>query len=424
MKAVRTSGFNLSHFETGAKAMKKVIILSSLISLLSLTAQADEKDFYARMEPKARLNLLGHMRVMKILNQNDPQKDSKAEDDKDNRFEKIDVVKYLSEKCNFNYTRDASGTPVRPQVNCVYKPRTDGDEFFGMSSKFDCTFTAQNSQGQVKEKTLKVKYGPRQYEGGGYKEIPQAFLGTSLARLLGFYTGTYCPVDLVCKDCPSEHPWAQNKSKAPAMPGSVIEFKNVVIEVKQKGYKIQDTKAPSDEPQGFSMATEMNRYFPKTDKESQLKLKAERDALTLWFNFVVSNDADKHNTKLLCVKSVKPADEKQSPRCELSVGMINDYGNSFGYKNGDTPLNISEFSRSALRGNQTTGADGDARAQGHVMSEEGRTLFVTMAEAITDQQLNDIFSLAQIQKVSNAGTEAWKQAFRSKVQKVKQTKFR
>ena len=403
--------------------MKSAAFLALVLAgnLFSLISHADEKAFYSRMEPKARLNVIGNSRVMKVLK---ADSQSIAEDDKDNRLEKIDVVKYLSEKCNFKYTRDASGAPVRPQVSCVYKPRTDGNEFFGMSAKFDCSFTSQNEQGQVKERSLKVKYGPRQYEGGGYKEIPQAFLGASLARLMGFYTGTYCPVDLTCKDCPGENPWGLNKSKAPAVPGSVIEFKNVVVEVKQKGFKVQDSKAGSEKPQGFSFASELNRYFPKTDKQTQLNLRSERDALTLWFNFVVSHDADRHNAKLLCVKSIKPTDASQSPKCELSAAMVNDYGNSFGYKNGDTPLNVNEFSKSALRGNETTGAEGDARAQGHSMSEEGRTLFVNMAEAITDQQLNDIFSLAQIEKVSNAGSETWKQAFRSKVMKVKQTKFR
>ena len=409
--------------------MKKAVLFALAsavtVSLFSNFAHADEKAFYSRMDPKARLNLIGNAHVMKALKPLDAQSTApRDEDEKDNRNEKIDIVKYLSEKCDFNYTRDASGSPVRPHVSCVYKPRADGDEFFGMSAKFDCSFTSQNSQGQVKERNLKVKYGPRQLEGGGYKEIPQAFLGTSLARLLGFYSSTYCPVDLTCKDCPGENPWGMNKSKAPAMPGSVIEFKNVVIEVKQKGFKVQDTRAPSDEPQGFSFESELNRYFPKTDKQTQLNLQAERDALTLWFNFVVSNDADKHNTKLLCVRSIKPVDASQASKCELSAAMVNDYGNSFGYKNGDTPLNVKEFSRSALSGNETAGASGDARAQGHPMTEEGRTLFVNMAEAITDQQLNDIFSLAQIEKVSNAGPEAWKQAFRNKVLKIKQTKFR
>lgn len=401
---------------------------SSLIMLaigfVASTALAQEKEYFGSLDPKIRQLLIAQARVQKA-----PKAEAKEEDDKNNLTDKIDIVKYLSEKCNFEYTRDANGLPVRPQVSCVYKARAAGDDFSGMSSKFDCTFTTQNKDGQLQEKTLKVKYDAKKREGGGFKEIPQAVLGTSIARLLGFYTNTYCPVDLTCKDCPSEDPWSQGKSKAPALKGSVIEFKNVVVAVKQKGHTVVDRKnVNAEKPQGFSFDELTHTYIAKLDKNIQATLQAERDALTLWMNFVVSGDADHHNNKLLCVKSAKLATPEAKPTCELSAALINDYGNAFGYSDSNTKLRLKKFAIDAMRSNSdgavTTGASGNSGASGHEMSKLGRDLFVRQAEGITDQQLSDILNLAQIEKTSDSGVQAWISTIRNKVQRIKAVKMK
>lgn len=387
-------------------------------------AHAQEKEYYGSIDPQMRKVLIARAHVLKLL-----KPEVKEEDDKNNLTDKIDYVKFLSEKCGFEYSRDVNGLPVRPQVSCVYKPREKGDEFNGMTSKFDCTFTFQNKDGQVSEKTLKVKYEPKKHAGGGFKEVPQAVIGTGIARLLGFYTGTYCPVDLTCKDCPSENPWAQGKSSAPALKGSVVEFKNVVVAIKQKGYNVVDSKnVNAEKQQGFKFDELTQTYIAKIDKTFQAAQRAERDALTLWMNFVVSGDADHHNNKLLCVKSVKPANPQDRPSCEISAALINDYGNSFGYSDADTKLKLKKFSVNALwsgsEGAETTGASGNARASGHIMSKQGRDLFVRNAESITDQQLSDILNLAQIEKTSDSNVVSWIAAIRNKIQKIKSVKMK
>jgi hypothetical protein len=400
------------------------LLIAIAVSCTVLTdAHAQEKEYYGSIDPKARKVLIAQSKVQKVL-----KAEVKEEDDKNNLTDKIDYVKFLSEKCGFEYSRDANGIPVRPQVSCVYKAREKGDEFNGMSAKFDCTFTLQNKDGQVSEKTLKVKYDPKKQDGGGYKEVPQAVLGTGMARLLGFYTNTYCPVDLTCKDCPSDNPWANAKSTAPALKGNVVEFKNVVVAVKQKGYTVVDNKnVNSEKPQGFSFDELTHTYIAKIDKAVMAAQQAERDALTLWMNFVVSGDADHHNNKLLCVKSTKPATPQEKPSCELSAALINDYGNSFGYTNGDTKLKLKKFAVDALRsssdGAETTGASGNAGASGHLMSKAGRNLFVQNAEAITDQQLSDILNLAQIEQTSDSNVQSWIAAIRKKIQKIKSVKM-
>ena len=364
-----------------------------ILACLPASALAQEKSYYGKIDPKIRLQILAQARTMRIF---DPAAEIKKEDDKNNVSNKLDVVKYFSEKCDFPYSRDQNGLPVRPQVSCVYTPKTEKD-FNGMTAKFDCTFTFVNKDGQTKEKTLKVKYEPKKYAGGGHKEIPQAVIGTSLARLLGFNSTTYCPVDLTCKDCPSDNPWAQDKSSAPAMPGNIVEFKNVVVESKIKGYKVEDSKNQNNtkRPQGISFR-DLNRYFLRSpDKNLLANMKAEREALT----------------------------PEEIPKCLESIAVVNDYGNSMGYSNSDTRLQVSQFARDALRGRgsdrTTTGASGHAGASNHPISDAGRLLFIQQANAITDAQLTDIFNLAQVDKVSDGNVNAWIQAFRKKVERMK-----
>jgi hypothetical protein len=395
----------------------KVVSIWFVALMLAVTADAGEKEYYSKLDPKLRRLALAKSEVMKPLNSTTVQE----EDDKNNLTDKIDIVKYLSEKCGFEYTRDANGLPQRPQVKCRYQPKSELDKFNGMTAKFDCKFTQIDENLAAKEKTRKVKYDPKKYDGGGHKEIPQAILGTQIARLLGFHTGTYCPVDLTCLDCPSENPWSQSNSSAPAVSGQTIEFKNVVVDAKMKGFKIEDPKNKTNQKlQGVSFR-DLNKYYPKIDRATQLQMRDERDALTIWINFVVSQDADQHNNKLFCLKS--KAVENANPECLRSAFVINDYGNSFGYTDSDTKLQISKFARSVVTrsGDQlsTIGASGNAGASYHPLSAEGVDLFVKHAEAITDQQLRDIFHLAQIDKVSDAGVTEWIQAFRRKVDKLK-----
>ena len=182
-----------------------------MTTLLASTAFAqsttvDEKKYYQILDPKVRLEILSQAQVIN----SSPLTESataKKEEDKDNLTTKIDVVKYLSEACGFEYTRDAEGNPVRPTLNCNYDPRAEEDGFNGMTAKFGCQFEMTNKRGEKKIKTMKVKYDPFKQQGGGHKEIPQAVMGTLFARLLGFYTGNYCPVDVVCNNCPNDNPW-------------------------------------------------------------------------------------------------------------------------------------------------------------------------------------------------------------------------
>jgi hypothetical protein len=414
--------------------MKNLFLMTTLIASTAFaqSTTVNEKNYYQTLDPKVRLEILAHSQVRKSI----PLTESataKKEDDKDNLTDKIDVVKYLSESCGFEYTRDAEGNPVRPTLNCNYDPRAEDDGFNGMTAKFGCQFEMTNKRGEKKLKTMKVKYDPFKQQGGGHKEIPQAVMGTLFARLLGFHTGNYCPADVVCNNCPNDNPWElSKKSTGPAAAGSRVEFKNVVASVNLSGYKIMDTKNTDPvKAIGFYFQNELNKIYP-ANKQVAEQLKTERDSLTLWINFAVARDAGAYNTKMYCVKSAPVTEANPQPKCLQSVAIINDYGNAFGYRGQKEKISLSKFSGPALRSSFgrddfaqndeliTTGANGTAGADGVKISKAGRDLFVKSAEAITDQQLEDVLKLSQIHLTSDSSIQKWKDGFRRKVKEVKE----
>ena len=417
--------------------MKTLLLLTTVLTATAFaqTTPVSEKKYYQTLDPKTRLEILAHSKTRKSVSLAESANANKKEDDKDNMVDKIDVVKYLSESCGFEYTRDAEGNPVRPTLECNYDPRAEDDGFNGMTAKFGCQFETTNKRGEKKAKTLKVKYDPFKQQGGGYKEIPQAVMGTLFARLLGFHTGNYCPVNVVCNNCPNDNPWElSKKSTGPAAAGSRVKFDNVVVAVNLSGYKIMDTKNTDPvKAIGFYFKNELNKIYP-ADKQMADQLKIDRDALTLWINFAGARDAGAYNTKMYCIKSAAASEQNAQPKCLESVAIINDYGNAFGYKGQQEKMSLSRFSGAALQSSFrsydsgpssnepliTTGARGTAEADGVRISSEGRDLFVKSAEAITEKQLDDVLKLTQIHLTSDANIQKWKDAFRRKVKEVKE----
>jgi hypothetical protein len=427
----------LKNWRTQMSNSTQTFLMATL--LFSVVSQAaGEKAYYAKVTPAVRTDLVSKMHTRKILAPLAADKKVK-EDEKDNVTNKIDMVQFLSEKCDFNYTRDNANNPIRPHVECTYTPRPADNDFNGATSKFDCAFPETDSEGRPKldkdgkQKidVRKVKYAPQKFPGGGYKEIPQAVLGTAFARLLGFATSTYCPVDLTCLNCPNENPWALDRARGAAVEGNKVIFENVVVEAKQKGTLIEDNiksnQSKKQKPQGFTFK-ELSQNVA-ADPALRGQLIAEREALALWQNFIRHEDADQHNNKLLCVKSTEMT-ATSAPVCEQVVGTLNDYGNSFGYRGEGTRLSVNDFSGAALKRNffgggaVATGADGDSGVKGYAISRAGRDLFVTYADAITQQQLSDIFQLAQITQTSDGNLDQWIQSFRKKVEEIKAVKIK
>ncbi len=337
--------------------------------------------------------------------------------DSDSRSnDRIDIVELLREECGFNYQRDSDGRPVRPMVECTYAPRDPANPFGGMMAKFDCKI---QPTGREAIKT-KVKYDPKHSAGGGSKEIPQGIMGTLLSRVMGFEGNLYCPVDVTCVNCPSKDPWAQQKSQAAAVPGNRVEFKNVILEKKIKGAKILQTNPKlRTHPTAFSFANDFLQYLPSDSAEKSL---ADREALTIWVNFLNHHDAGAYNMALNCKSALINSGK---PSCESVTASINDYGDGFGYHKMGKPMELDQFLKEApgvveKKGRFTTeGAKGSSNPGGIVVSKAGVLRFVEAAEKIDDQELSDILDLAQIEAVSKSRKQEWMSAFRQKIENLR-----
>ncbi len=480
------------HFACKSVMKNKTLFIACLtIGAMSSTcfaqvSKTELKKYFASMSVADRNEIIKKMDVM-----------SKKSTDAS-----ADVLDILNKKCDFTYVRNQSGKIITPEVTCTYKPKPSDNPFSGQSAKFDCEFTSKKADGTEKKQTRKVKYDDVIGKNGGYKEIPQAIMGTLFADLMGFKTGHYCPAHVTCIGCPSDDPWADAKASAPASKKRYV-FLDVVVESKTDGYLISDAiNGHGIKPQGFGFNTEMLNL-----QDGTVQSRIEREAIALWVNFIRHTDADPHNNKIFCtevsnLQDIKPViipettvlvscasdhrdyvdncpvngiisnvsvNQKFSksscdlnvsfgvtaqnklwvdkgcraefkvtyaaqqrltkPVCGEAVGLVNDYGDSFGLLKGDKPISLEAFKMPALvkTGNNpnlpylTTGSA--PSAVNYPISVEGKKLFTTRISSLTDQQLTDIFTLAKIDRVSvsktgSATVQNWIDAIKEKIRQI------
>jgi len=374
------------------------LFVSLFVLLFSFNSFAQKKDLLD-LPADVRLELLRQAKVFRT-------KDA----------EPVDVAQLLTKECGYEYKRNAEGRIQRPSIDCTYLPRDPSNPFGGMMAKFDCAI-----QPRGKEKVrAKVKYDPKHREGGGHKEIPQAILGTLLTRIMGIEGNLYCPVDLTCVNCPSNDPWSQKNSQAPSVEGNRIEFKNVVIEKKMKGLKILQTNSRlPTHPTAFTFQ-ELLKHLPPQESSAAL---AEREALAIWVNFLRHGDAGAYNMALTCHGG---REENGKPDCDKVTASINDFGDSFGYRKIDQKMELSRFrSAAGVRTGFddssyiTEGGRGSSNPDGLRVSNLGVQKFTEAISQVSNQQLNDILDLAQIEVVSDSSKNKWMEAFRRKIDNLR-----
>ena len=315
-----------------------------------------------------------------------------------------DILAELSETCGFAYNRDINGTPILPVVLCDYNPDKKDNPLDGMSPKFNCKFREQN--GKLEKRKVKYFIG-----SVDQLEIPQAVITASLMRLMGFYADTYCPAIVRCKGC-SPDPWS-HKSQAPPIPDSEVEFKNAVVEFKVKGEKISVTRTAKDpKPLGFEWRElkRTSKNFNEEEKELHL---IERETLMLFNNFVYHTDADPHNNRLVCRKW---EDNGSALRCTDVAAYTHDVGSSFKYMDfGFYSTYAPLFASSSFLGGKTCQGGlgrGDGIIKEATYSDESRSEFLRRFNLVSDQQLLDLFELAQVRKMG-VEPKQWVRALRN-----------
>jgi hypothetical protein len=332
-----------------------------------------------------------------------------------------DVLEELNMNCKgfATYERDANGKITKPVIECNYIRDEEGD-LDGMSPKFKCKF--KKSDGESKK--LKVKYANSAAQSS--KEIATGILGPSMARFMGFKADTYCPAVVVCKGCAAD-PWSkeangQSHSSLPAIENSTATFKYALIEMKLDGWKVSIKRNGTKKPLGFEW-DELKNVDESLSLAGQDRVRIEREAYMLWINFIYHTDADAHNNRLVCEKLDQSKSTSVEPLCLDSAGYVHDYGDSF------KRMNLNNFNNTPVFYNgvdwshplATWGTDGNicvgtmGGGEGAIgrarFSNEARLLFIEKFDRITNNQLIDLFNLAEVTAIDNSVTpELWAKA--------------
>lgn len=334
-----------------------------------------------------------------------------------------DLISELESICGpqFKYEKTISqaGFPIFqwPKVECQYVPE---DSFNGASTKFKCEF--ENSKSKDGKTSRKVKYMSNLSKPFENTDLVESMFLNTTAKALGFFSETYCPAEIVCKNCPSQHPWAQEKSSVSAgtetftFPMAVVEFPLDVQQITNPG--------PHKLPQGLNW-DELKEVRAKTP-ELEKQMRIEREAWLLWINFIQHWDADAHNQRISCVNA--RLDSNGNPTCDGTVAYTHDYGRSFYRgvqfntwagtpvfrKNGDGDFEC----RNTLRRDILNGRPGPGIIMQPVISAEARDLLVSRMARLTDDQWISLLQISKLPQASKVSPDRWLRTIKNKIQEM------
>jgi len=398
--------------------MKKIGVLL-LLSLSACQSWTTKSNLSAEnREPASKKDESSYFKSVSDQERDEIIKRSHAFKNEDRQISNVRIQDLLAEKCgpDYKYTHNAeTGEYSWPTVTCHYKPDSD---LTGMSSKFKCDFPSDKGDTD----TRKVKYSTSAVNPTS-SEVLEVFLGSTLSKLMGFSAATYCPVQLVCKDCPGSDPWSRNRSSAAPEVGSTQKFNYALVEFKQKGFEV-NSRPPNPKPQG--LAWEELRKVSGSAQEQKEEL-IDREVWMMFIHFLRHYDADPHNQKVLCTKTKEKSDSSEASRkysCEESYVLTSDFGLS--YPRGyvfiwDEPVAEQKGDEciGTLKKGLIGGAPGTGIILGTSFSEEARQKFLKQIEQITDDQWKELYGIAQYGSLTHISIDNWVETTRRKIQKLK-----
>ena len=281
-------------------------------------------------------------------------------------------------------------------VTCDYVK----ENFGGTSPKFGCAIS--------KDDVVKVKYG----RNNG--EVYAGVAATRLLWALGFGADAMYPVQVVCRGCPA------SLADGDQVASNALRFDVAAIERKMAGHDMETKSGP-----GWA--------WPELDgvNAGAEEQQPQRDALKLLAVMLQHTDSKTEQQRLLC------EDDKghghDLAKCKTPFMMVHDVGQTFGTANRFNRTSIGSVN---LTGWAHTPVWKDAkRCVGNLsksqtgtlvdptISEAGRAFLADLLTALSDQQIRDLFDVAQFAKRPDAdghGTSVddWVQAFRSKRQEI------
>jgi hypothetical protein len=259
----------------------------------------------------------------------------------------------------------------------------------GKSPKFYCKVG-----GDKKDDELKVKYGAS--NGEVYAEV----VATRLLWALGFAADRMYPVRVVCKGC-SADPF-HDPVPAPSPP----TFDPATVERKLPG-KTLESKPDS----GWKWPE-----LDLVDESAGGAPKAHRDALKLLAVMIKHTDSKPPQQRLICAQGA--ADEERGT-CAKPVMMINDLGVTFGKpiitnSNSKGSLNYENWSSTRIwKDPDACVADLKKSFTGSLshprISEAGRRFLADLLVQLSDQQINDLFEVARVERRRPKPGQDWPQ---------------
>jgi hypothetical protein len=285
---------------------------------------------------------------------------------------------------------DASGFQPNAIVNCDYVEKKQSG-----TPKFDCALSPDD--------TVRVKYG--QNNGEVYAEVA----ASRLLWALGFGADRVYPITVVCNGCP-EDPIKSHKRVT-----GTRRFEAAILERKFPGDEIE-----LHEDSGWSWVE-----LAFVDEASGGASHAQRDALKLIAAMIQHTDSKPQQQRLVCLDRLQGLPVGENGNCAKPFLIINDLGKTFGKAtafNGDKPsaVNFKEWSAvSVWKDESGCVAQLTKSMTGSLehpkIGEAGRKFLSGLLAQLSDQQLRDLFEVAQFTK-RDPGTavDDWIGAFKAK----------
>ncbi len=311
------------------------------------------------------------------------------------------------------------------QINLRNNP--DGPGGFVEDAEIDCRFKIQDVNGLTPKfhcelpngDVLKIKYG------SGNAELPGEVAATRLLSALGFGADRmYIVKRIRCAGCP-RYPYVALRClqdvgvKAACFPGGidydrVVNFDSVVVERRLEGRKIESPSIA-----GWAWF-ELGKIDPARGGSSR----AEVDALRLTAMLLAHWDNKADNQRLLC----PPSDDRPDGSCARPLAILQDVGATFG----PTKVDLHNWRNTRIWADgasctvsMKTLPYSGATFPDAKISEDGRTLVLSLLEQLSDQQLRDLFEGSRITSFDQVPAEGrnadvWARVFKDKVKQIRE----
>ncbi|HXG87036.1 MAG TPA: hypothetical protein VNJ02_01775 [Vicinamibacterales bacterium] len=276
----------------------------------------------------------------------------------------------------------------------------------GNTPKFNCEVRPDD--------VVKVKYGPK--NGEVFAEVA----ASRLFWALGFRADRMYPAKVTCRDCPAD-PFAASKTDwkrgKPDNLGTHV-FDPAAIERDLPGTAIE-----VKDFEGWAWPE-----LDKIDTRGAGATRAQVDALKLLAVFIQHSDSKPEQQEIVCPPGSTKKDARGTESCGNPLLVVKDLGTTFGKA---TALNNSKMDLSDWDGSKVwKDADrciGDlprsftGSLENPRISEAGRKFLSDRLAMLSDAQLRDLFTVAQVARRGDTVDE-WVRVFKRKRAEIAQAR--